>query len=71
MFNRAHLKPELQHAYDALLACVLNGQKSCEVSYSVGMDAAMSLVDLVRDDCPELIHLTGRHRVEAGICKRV
>ena len=59
MFNRAHLEPELRHAYDALLACVLNGQKSCEVSLSVGMDAARSLMGLVRDDCPELIHLTG------------
>lgn len=57
MFNRAQLEPELRHAYDALLACVLNGQKSCEVSSSVGMDAARSLMGLVRDDCPELIHL--------------
>ena len=28
MFNRAHLAPEAQRAYDALLECVLNGQKA-------------------------------------------
>ncbi len=38
MFNRAHLAPEAQRAYDALLECVLNGQKGCEVSARAGMD---------------------------------
>lgn len=66
MFNRAHLEPELRHAYDILLACVLNGQESCEVSSSVGMDAARSLMGLVRDDCPELIHLPGGMAVYQG-----
>ena len=42
MFNRAHLAPEAQRAYDTLLECVLN-----------------ALVELLRCDCPELIHLLG------------
>lgn len=59
MFNRAHLAPETQRAYDALLECVLNGQKDCEVSARAGMDAIKALVELLRCDCPELIHLLG------------
>lgn len=59
MFNRAHLAPEAQRAYDTLLECVLNGQKGCEVSAHAGMDTVKALVELVRCDCPELIHLLG------------
>ena len=59
MFNRAHLAPEAQRAYDTLLECVLNGQKGCEVSARAGMDTVKALVELVRCDCPELIHLLG------------
>lgn len=59
MFNRAHLAPEAQRAYDALLECVLNGQKGCEVSARAGMDTVKALVELLRCDCPELIHLLG------------
>ena len=44
MFNRAHLAPEAQRAYDALLECVLNGQKGCEVSARAGMDTIKALV---------------------------
>lgn len=59
MFNRAHLAPEAQRAYDTLLECVLNGQKDCEVSARAGMDTVKALVELLRCDCPELIHLLG------------
>ncbi len=59
MFNRAHLAPEAQRAYDTLLECVLNGQKGCEVSARAGMDTIKALVELLRCDCPELIHLLG------------
>ena len=59
MFNRAHLAPEAQRACDTLLECVLNGQKGCEVSAHVGMDASKVFVELLRCDCPELIHLLG------------
>ena len=59
MFNRAHLAPEAQRAYDTLLECVLNGQKGCEVSACAGMDTIKALVELLRCDCPELIHLLG------------
>ena len=59
MFNRAHLAPEAQRAYDTLLECVLNGQKDCEVSARAGMDTVKALVELMRCDCPELIHLLG------------
>ena len=59
MFNRAHLAPEAQGAYDTLLECVLNGQKGCEVSARAGMDTVKALVELMRCDCPELIHLLG------------
>ena len=59
MFNRAHLAPEAQRAYDTLLECVLNGQKGCEVSAHAGMDTIKALVELMRCDCPELIHLLG------------
>ena len=59
MFNRAHLAPEAQRAYDTLLECVLNGRKGCEVSARAGMDAVKALVELMRCDCPELIHLLG------------
>lgn len=59
MFNRAHLAPEAQRAYDTLLECVLNGQKVCEVSARAGMDTVKALVELMRCDCPELIHLLG------------
>lgn len=59
MFNRAHLAPEAQRAYDTLLECVLNGQKDCEVSACAGMDTIKALVELMRCDCPELIHLLG------------
>jgi len=59
MFNRAHLSPEAQRAYDTLLECVLNGQKGCEVSAHAGMDIIKALVELLRCDCPELIHLLG------------
>ena len=44
MFNRAHLAPEAQRAYDTLLECVLNGQKDCEVSARAGMDTIKALV---------------------------
>lgn len=44
MFNRAHLAPEAQRAYDALLECVLNGQKGCEVLARAGMDTIKALV---------------------------
>lgn len=59
MFNRAHLAPEAQRAYDTLLECVLNGQKDCGVSACAGMDTIKALVELLRCDCPELIHLLG------------
>jgi len=59
MFNRAHLAPEAQRAYDTLLECVLNGQKDCEVSARAGMDTVKALVELMCCDCPELIHLLG------------
>ena len=59
MFSRAHLAPEAQRAYDTLLECVLNGQKGCEVSARAGMDTIKALVELLRCDCPELIHLLG------------
>lgn len=59
MFNRAHLAPEAQRAYDTLLECVLNGQKGCEVLARAGMDTIKALVELLRYDCPELIHLLG------------
>lgn len=44
MFNRAHLAPEAQRAYDTPLECVLNGQKGCEVSARAGMDTIKALV---------------------------
>ena len=44
MFNRAYLAPEAQRAYDALLECVLNGQKGCEASAHAGMDTIKALV---------------------------
>ena len=44
MFNRAHLAPEAQRAYDALLECVLNRQKGCGVSARAGMDTIKVLV---------------------------
>ena len=59
MFNRAHLAPEAQRAYDTLLECVLNEQTGCEVSAHAGMDTIKALVELLRCDCPELIHLLG------------
>lgn len=59
MFNRVHLAPEAQRAYDMLLECVLNGQRGCEVSVRAGMDTIKALVELMRCDCPELIHLLG------------
>lgn len=74
MFNRAHLAPEAQRAYDTLLECVLNGQKGCEVSAHAGMDTVKALVELVRCDCPELIHLLGgvhycRHGEKSCLCQ--
>lgn len=51
MFNRAHLAPEAQRAYDALLECVLNGQKGCEVSARAGMDTIKALVELYAFGC--------------------
>ena len=59
MFNRAHLAPEAQRVYDMLLECVLNGQEGCEVSARAGVDTVKALVELMRCDCPELIHLLG------------
>lgn len=44
MFNKAHLAPEAQRAYDTLLERVLNGQKGCEVSARAGMDTIKALV---------------------------
>lgn len=44
MFSRAHLALEARRAYDALLECVLNGQKGCEVLARAGMDTIKALV---------------------------